>query len=334
MVDDPISSGLLTREAMAGGLIAGFDAGQTHTTCRLAVAGSGAVLAQGVGPGVTHLAAPAAAERFETALRSSLQAALDQLKPQAPPLTAAAVGASGIEQGSSSEHRGRVITARALALPGERLWVGGDERTALRGAMGHHSGGILVISGTGMIAVGRNAAGLEHRCGGWGWLVDQAGSACDIGRDGLSLSLAMADGRQPATALQFRIWQAMGLEISDPQAPQAIKARVVDPGFGAAGFAALAPVVSAAASNGDIQAAAILGRSAEALAEMVEAIASHLGLEAPPVWLAGGALEHLQPLRHAFGQALTQHCPGATIATPTGDACDGALALARALTRA
>ena len=316
---------------MAGGLIAGFDAGQTHTTCRLAFAGSGAVLAQGVGPGVTHLAAPAAAERFEAALRSSLHAALEQLDPAAPPLAAAAVGASGIELGSSSEQRGRLITAKALALPGDRLWVGGDERTALRGAMGHHRGGILVISGTGMIAVGRNAAGLEHRCGGWGWLVDQAGSACDIGRDGLSLSLAMADGREPATGLQARIWQALGLDVTDPQAPQAIKARVVDPGFGAAGFAALAPVVSAAASDGDAQASAILARSAETLAQMVKAISRHLGLEAPPVWLAGGALEHLHPLRHAFEQALTRHCPRATIATPAGDACDGALALARGL---
>lgn len=316
---------------MDGGLIAGFDAGQTHTTCRLAVAGSAAVLAEGVGPGVTHLAAPEAAARFEAALRSSLQAALDQLPSPTPALAAAAVGASGIELGSSSEQRGRLLTAKALALPDERLWVGGDERTALQGAMGHHSSGILVISGTGMIAVGRNAAGLEHRCGGWGWLVDQAGSACDIGRDGLSLSLAMADGREPATDLQTRIWQALGLQISDPHAPQAIKARVVAPDFGAAGFAALAPVVASAASDGDARAVAILERSAGGLAQMVETIASHLGLEAPPVWLAGGALEHLHPLRHAFEQALRRHCPQATITTPAGDACDGALALAGAL---
>ena len=41
-------------------LIAGFDAGQTHTTCRLAILrsdGSWQALAEGQGSGVTHLAA-------------------------------------------------------------------------------------------------------------------------------------------------------------------------------------------------------------------------------------------------------------------------------------
>lgn len=316
----------------AAGLIAGFDAGQTHTTCRLAAAGSGAVLAEGEGPGVLHLAAPGGTERFEAALRGSLQAALNRLAQPAPRLAAAAVGASGIERGSSSEQRGRLITAQVLNLPGERLWVGGDERTALRGAMGERSAGILVISGTGTIAVGRNAAGIEYRCGGWGWLLDQAGSACDIGRDGLSLSLAMADGREPATALQGQLWQALGLSTSDPQAPQRIKARVVDPGFGAAGFAALAPVVAAAASAGDLQAEAIVRRSARALAEMVSTLACRLELETAPVWPAGGALEHLQPLRTAFAEALAQHWPGARMTAPAGDACAGALALAQGLT--
>jgi len=326
-----VAEGPRLENLLAGGLIAGFDAGQTHTTCRLAAARSGAVLAEGEGPGVRHLAAPAGAERFGAALRRSLEAACHQLGCPAPPLLAAAIGASGIELGSSSEQRGRALAAEALHLPRERLWVGGDERTALRGALGQEGAGILVISGTGTIALGRNAAGQEHRCGGWGWLLDQAGSACDIGRDGLALSLAMADGREPATDLHGQIWQALGLSTADPQAPQAIKARVVEPSFGAAGFAALAPVVAAAASAGDAQAAAIVERSGWALAQMVAAIARRLGLLAPPVWPAGGALDHLPPLRQAFADALARRCPGARIARPAGDACAGALAIAKEL---
>lgn len=314
-----------------GTLIAGFDAGQTHTSCRLADADSGEVLAEGEGPGVVHLAAPTGPQRFQEAIRCSLAAALAQLEGSGGDLTAAAVGASGIELGSSSEQRGRALAQEALALPGERLWVGGDERTALRGAMGGQGAGILVISGTGTIAIGRNAAGEEHRCGGWGWLLDQAGSSCDIGRDGLSLSLAMADGRAQPTALQAGLWQALGLEISDPQAPQAIKARVVEPGFGARGFAALAPLVAAAAQAGDRQAQTIVERSGAALARMVAAIAAHLQLEAPPVWTAGGALDHLLPLHQAFSGALQRQCPTARLAAPAGDACAGALALARDL---
>ena len=47
-------------------LIAGFDAGQTHTTCRLAALrsdGSWQMLSEGQGSGVTHLAAAGGAER-------------------------------------------------------------------------------------------------------------------------------------------------------------------------------------------------------------------------------------------------------------------------------
>ncbi len=313
---------------MPDGIIAGFDAGQTHTTCRLAAADTGAVLAEGQGPGVCHLAAAGGPERFGTALQSSLQAARQQLGAEPPQLLAAAVGASGIEVGSSSQQRGLEVAAKALRLPPQRLWVGGDERTALWGAMGSAEAGILVISGTGSIAIGRNGAGQEHRCGGWGWLVDAAGSACDVGRDGLSLSLAMADGRQPATDLLTQIWQALEQTPGDPAAAQAIKARVVDPAFGAAGFAALAPVVAAAAQAGDRQAREILARNGAALATMVAAIARQLQLEAPAVWPAGGALHHLAPLREALLQVLVRHYPGAQVVEPAGDACAGALALA------
>jgi len=37
---------------------------------------------------------------------------------------------------------------------------------------------------------------------------------------------------------------------------------------------------------------------------------------------------HLASLRHRFEATLQQHCPGARLQQPTGDACDGALTLA------
>ena len=286
-------------------LVAGFDAGQTHTTCRLAAAGSGAVLAEGQGPGVCHLQGPNGPDRFGSALGQSLQQALDQLSPGR--LIAAGIGASGIEVGTPVQDQARQLAAAALGLPLQGVLVTGDERTALRGAMGSQSAGIVVISGTGMIAVGRNGAGEEHRCGGWGWLLDGAGSAMDIGRDGLALTLEMADGRRSDSPLRARIWAGLGLDPGDPQAPQAIKARVVAPDFGAAGFA----------------------RSAQALARMVATISQRLALGNPPVWPLGGALEHLELLRQRFAAALALHCPGARLEQAAGDGCSGALALAR-----
>jgi glucosamine kinase len=316
-------------------LIAGFDAGQTHTRCRLAPADGGPALAEGEGPGVCHLAAPEGPERFGAALRESLIRARARLVDRGDaagtaPLRAAAVGASGIEQGTAVQQQGLAIAGACLALTPERLWVSGDERTGLRGAF-PDGPGILVISGTGTICLGRDGRGREHRCAGWGWLLDGAGSAMDIGRDGLALSLRQADGREPITPLLAALWGALGLDPADPLAPQAIKARVVDPAFGPAGFARLAPTVQQLASGGDPQATALLARHGEALAEAVAAVARALALQTPPVCGQGGALRHLATLQEAFQQALTRRCPGARLVAPAGDACDGALALARDL---
>ena len=312
-------------------LIAGFDAGQTHTSCRLSDACSGELLGEGQGPGVCHLAAADGPARFRQALQVSLAQARLHLPHTGTPLLAAGIGASGIEVGSSVQELGWQLAAEALQLPLERVVVTGDERTALRGAMGNHQGGagILLISGTGTIAVGRNPAGQEHRCSGWGWLLDGAGSATDIGRDGLALSLAMADGRQPDSPLRARIWAGLNVSTDDPQAAQAIKALVVEPGFGAAGFARLAPLVAVAASEGDAGAAAVVERSAQALALMAATICTRLQLNDPPVWPMGGALEHLALLRRRLEACLEECCPGAQLQIPAADACSGALSLAR-----
>jgi len=260
-------------------LIAGFDAGQTHTTCRLAALhsdGSWQALAEGQGSGVTHLAAASGAERFQQALRSSLTAALAaaQLKPGTS-LTAAGIGASGIEAGSPVQSQATTLAAQSLGLSSDHAVVVGDERTALAGAF-EGGAGILVISGTGCIAVGSNGQGQMHRCGGWGWLLDGAGSAMDIGRDGLAVSVQMADGRLADSPLRPALWQALGADSA-----QAVKAAVVAPGFGAAGFARLAPVVDALAQAGDSHAQCVIAQSAEALALMVHSVAAQLHLAQP-----------------------------------------------------
>jgi N-acetylglucosamine kinase-like BadF-type ATPase len=313
----------------SGALLAGFDAGQTHTTCRLADLQSGATLAEGEGPGVSHLAAAEGRQRFAAALRQSLEAARQALPAdrRQDSLAAAAVGASGIEAGSAVQQEGLDLAAEALALPAQRLVVTGDEHTALRGAF-PEGPGIVVISGTGTIAVGSDGQGRHHRCAGWGWLLDGAGSAMDIGRDALALSLRMADGREPDGPLRREIWLALGLDPEDPGAPQRIKALVVDPAFGAAGFARLAPELNRLAGQGDARAAAILVQNAEALAAMVAAVAAALDLRAPPVCALGGALLHLGELRRPFAALLAKRLEGHPLVSPDGDACMGALQLA------
>jgi glucosamine kinase len=307
-------------------LIAGFDAGQTHTRCRLAWLhgdGSWHQLSEANGSGVCHLAAADGPMHFQAALASSRNAALRAAGLAADqPLAAACIGASGIEANTPVQALGQQLGAATLQIEPAQVVVLGDERTALAGAF-QTGAGILVISGTGCIAIGCDTHGHQHRCGGWGWLLDGAGSAMDIGRDALAISVQMADGRLAETCLRDHLWRALSATSA-----QAVKAAVVDPQFGPAGFAELAPVVNALALQGDQQAERVIKRSAAALATMVSTVAGALALSSPRVCGVGGALTHLAALRNAFAQALEQACPGARLVPPVGDACAGALRLA------
>jgi phenylacetic acid degradation operon negative regulatory protein len=88
-------------------------------------------------------------------------------------------------------------------------------------------------------------------------------------------------------------------------------------------------VVAACAEAGDATAWAIVRRNAQARAAMAERIRRRLALRQPPVWAMGGALEHLAPLRRELERALAGRLPAARLSPPAGDACAGALSLAR-----
>ena len=311
-------------------LLAGFDAGQTHTRCRLSRVKDGLhqPVGEGKGPGVSHLDAPQGEERFVEAIRTSARHALRD-HPGAV-IQAAVVGASGIEHGTALQQRAEGLLQRALDFgKGSELVMvqaTGDERTALRGAI-PQGAGIMVISGTGMIVLGRRDDGREHRCGGWGWLLDGAGSAFDLGHQGLQLTLRMADGRLPDHPLRQRIWNQIGCDSH-----AAVKARVVQTNFGTADFAALAPLVVDAAAQGCSGAEEIVLRSAATLSSCISTVAQRLALRSPLVVCQGGAVTYLTSFREAVHQAMHQSIPDARWGDAVGDACDGALLMAQDLT--
>ena len=304
-------------------VLAGFDAGQTHCRCRLSrwTQEGWHVLGEGTGTGVSHLDASGGEKRFREAIRSSLQAAWPDHHDE--PLAAAAVGASGVEAGTGLQARAASLLREVVNLPEDRCVATGDERTALRGAFAEEAG-IVLISGTGMIVVGRNTLGEEHRCGGWGWRLDGAGSAFDLGHQGLQVSLRMADGRLADGPLRQSLWGSLGCRSAND-----LKTLVVQPDHQPADLARLAPLVDEAAAQGDREARRILDRSAFALAEAASAVARQLHLKEPNLCAHGGALLNLKEFNGSVRQAMQQHLPSARWAQPLGDACDGALALAR-----
>ena len=311
-------------------LLAGFDAGQTQTRCRISRwdhgdwdHGGWTTVGEGRGPGVSHLDAAGGEERFLEAIRVSASTAGHD--PRERPLSAAVIGASGIEHGSALEPRAAALMSQVLNVPLQNVAATGDERTALWGAFPDRAG-IVLISGTGMICLGRNDRGEEHRCGGWGWRLDGAGAAFDLGHQGLQLTLRMADGRCPDHDLRRQLWGALGCTTSAE-----IKALVIQPNFEPANFAQLAPHVVACAEAGHPDARAIVTRSAQALAASVHTVGQTLHLSTPAVVGLGGALEHLVSFRQAVHAALHPLLPEAEWTHPAGDACSGALTMAREL---
>ena len=240
------------------------------------------------------------------------------------PLDAAVVGASGIEHGTPLQQRGQRLPAKPWISPTQML-VTGDERTALHGAF-PAGAGIALISGTGMICLGRDQTGREHRCGGWGWRLDGAGSAFDIGHQGLQLSLRMADGRIAETPLRHQLWDALGCTSAAE-----VKALAAGSALDVAALARLAPLVHAEATRGDAQALEVLARSATALAEAVTAVAQALSLQAPAISAQGGAITHLPRFRDLVSDQLDQQLGRWHWSDQGGDACDGALSLAKSL---
>src|SRR6185437_6227673 len=79
--------------------------------------------------------------------------------------------------------------------------------------------GVALIAGTGSIAVGRNAAGVAARVGGWGHLLGEEGSGYAIGSAALNAAVRAADGRGEPTSLLQRILATWGLSAAPELIP-------------------------------------------------------------------------------------------------------------------
>lgn len=163
---------------------------------------------------------------------------------------------------TKAERRRQAGRLRSLA---RRVWVIADVEAAYLGALGANAG-ILLLAGTGSMALGRDAHGRWARAGGWGPLLGDEGSAFGIGREWLRATMATTGF---ATARRI-------LGSSDPVA------RV----------AALAPGVLRRARGGSREARRIVARSQGALADLLVGVADELQLRAPVVvsW-SGGLIE-------------------------------------------
>ena len=229
------------------------------------------------------------------------------------------VGAAGISNPKVGE-----ILREELVLAGfSGQWkLCGDQEIALRGAMDGE--GLVIISGTGSICFGKNAAGQTARSGGFGHLIDDGGSGYALGRDVLNAAVRSFDGRCSSPAMESAVYAQLS-----GTAPQDIVSFVYNPATDKSAIAKFSHIALALAEQKEPVAQEILDRGAQALSELVEAVQRSLSLSGCQIALLGGLLSQ----DNVYRQTVVSHLShiGTPIA-PAHDALWGAAQIAWELT--
>jgi N-acetylglucosamine kinase-like BadF-type ATPase len=200
---------------------------------------------------------------------------------------------------------------RGLGLARE-LHVRHDVSVAFHDAFSEGPG-ILLVAGTGSVAFCRTPSGRERRVGGWGGLVGDEGSGWSLGIQGLGAALRAIDGRGPDTVLARRLPEALGFHEADDMVRalwDVPKGRI----------ASLAPLVVAAADEGDPVASGVVDEAVAALAAHLAPLVEEWRRDAPgaepPVALVGGLVtpggplrSRLEPRIRALGAVPTEAAP-------------------------
>ena len=244
-------------------LFLGVDGGQSSTT---AIIGdeTGRVLGTGRGGPCNHATETEGRSKLERAVRESLGQACAQggLDPATVRFEAACFGMSG-----GPEDKRAILST---LVPAAQLIVTTDAEIALSGATGSGQG-IIVIAGTGSIALGRNARGDTVRAGGWGYIFGDEGSAFDIVRQAVRAALRMEEGWGPPTALRRALLEATASRDSNH-----LMHRFYTPEWPRDRVARLAPLVDAVAAAADAVALEILNGAAFQLATLAGSIRGQL----------------------------------------------------------
>ena len=162
-----------------------------------------------------------------------------------------------------------------LTNDGELLLAGLEEQV-----------GVVLVSGIGSIALGRDRTGRKARSGGWGHILGDEGGGSIIAQQALQAVVRASDGRGPQTALRERILRAWNLQNVD----ELIGEIYGEPDK--AKIASLSSSVMLTARAGDQVAAAIVQQAAKELALAVNAVCQSLDFSNQdiPLALGGGLL--------------------------------------------
>jgi N-acetylglucosamine kinase-like BadF-type ATPase len=120
---------------------------------------------------------------------------------------------------------------------------------------------VVLIAGGGAIAYGITADGREALAGGFGYLLGDDGSAFDIGLQAIAAACRAEDRRGEPTLLRVAVLEHFSIPTM-----RTIPRIVYRTGFSRERISLLAPLVSAAAQQGDFAANRIVAQAGKELA--------------------------------------------------------------------
>jgi N-acetylglucosamine kinase-like BadF-type ATPase len=301
----------------------GIDGGGSKTRC--VVGDENSLLGSGSSSGCNVLRVG------EACAQSSLEAAIHEACVQAgvSPREVARTCA-GVAGGARREIAG-VLRHLLAGIVGGEIEITGDMEIAFEDAFGTRPG-VIVISGTGSIAYGRNVRGETARAGGWGHAISDEGSGHWIGLAAIRAAMRAHD-RGESSALLKDLMDALGVSTVEELV---VRVNANPPPDFAALFpvvlsTALASRVLSAADAGDLIAKEVLDYAGHELAKLGEAVIRRLFAGAVEVWVAthGGVLASSAQVKRSLVEHLRAMDPRTQLLDREIDPAQGALVRAR-----
>lgn len=232
----------------------------------------------------------------------------------------------GLAGAGEVETRERIIEALGACFEDARakvppsVVVETDSRIALEGAFGG-APGVVVVSGTGSVVVGKNDHGDVKSVGGWGRFLGDEGSGYAIGREGVRAVMLEMEGRGQATRLRQLVANRYKWSGRD----DIIRAVYQD----SLDLSTLAPLVMEAAVNHDLVCQKILQEAASHLVDQVRAVVMKMGIiRKVGLVMCGGLLERNTVFANVVHLKVLKVLPQVDIRRPLFSAAEGAVRMA------
>ena len=299
--------------------VIGIDGGGSKTNAVI-VGLDGGVLADSQG-GPTHLMT-VGVKSAVTVIHELVKTCAEKIHTEPSTIASVVIGIAGAGRAAERTEflNALLLFCQKKKFPLKQVRVETDARIALEAAFAGGPG-VVVISGTGSIALYRTEDNKILRAGGWGKILGDEGSGYLIGRDALNAVMRQADGRGEKTLLTQKAFDHFGVT-----SPEDLVAKIMNEH---PDIAAFVPKVFEAVAERDRVANAVIVKNANDLSDHVRVLV----MKSNPkkmlsVALMGGLLESENAYSKLVREKINHSLPQVVVQRPKFPAAFGAAIMA------